>query len=173
MQKKMKKSLICMAVFFISIASFSQHQQGTVLKLNFKEFEPYLQKNNDTLYVINFWATWCVPCREELPAFQEAYEKFTGQKVKIFLVSLDFPNQVDSRLIPFIKANNLKPEVILLDDPRQNEWIDKVDPQWTGAIPFTVIYGPGFRKSYPQPFKNDELYSIIQHKLKKNETHMF
>jgi thiol-disulfide isomerase/thioredoxin len=156
-----------MILLILSMPGFSQPWGKEVQKLNFKEFEPYLQKNNDTVYVINFWATWCVPCREELPVFQGAYEKFSGQKVNILLVSLDFPNQINSRLLPFVEENHLKPKVILLDDPRQNEWIDKVDPQWSGSLPFTIIYGPGFRDSYPQPFKNDELYSIIQYKLKK------
>ena len=142
------------------------HQSyGQLKKLNFTQLEPYLQQQNDTVYIVNFWASWCVPCREELPAFEKVREKYIDRKVKMVLVSLDFPNQVESRLLPFIRKNNLKSEVILLDDPNQNKWIDKVDPKWSGGIPFTQIYGKGFRESYERSFRFNELDSIINLKL--------
>jgi len=107
---------------------------------NFDQIEPLFSKQNDTTYVINFWATWCKPCVEELPYFQQLHEKYAGQKVKVILVSLDFERQIKTKLIPFLKENNLGPEVALLLDGNENEWIDRVDPSWGGAIPVTVIY---------------------------------
>lgn len=162
----MKKSLTFITVLIFCTFTYSQEAK-TIKKLSFSQFEPYLLKNNDSIYVINFWATWCIPCREEMPILQKVHEQFKVQKVKVLLVSLDIPTQLESRLIPYIRTNKLTPEVILLDDPRQNEWIDKVDPKWSGAIPFTLIYGKGFRESYEKPFKGNELYTIIQNKLNK------
>jgi thiol-disulfide isomerase/thioredoxin len=142
-----------------------QSESNNIRKFNFKQFEPYLHKTNDTVYVVNFWASWCVPCREELPAFEKVREKYSGKKVKILLVSLDFPNQVNSRLLPFIHKNQIRSEIILLDDPNQNQWIDKVDPKWSGALPFTQIYRKDFRESYERSFRFNELDSIINLKL--------
>jgi thiol-disulfide isomerase/thioredoxin len=136
-----------------------------IKKFDFKQFEPYLQKNNDSIYVINFWASWCIPCREEMPAFEMVRKKYAGKKLKVLLVSLDMPSQVESRLKPFIHTNNIQSEVILLDDPNQNEWIDKVDPKWTGTIPYTRIYGRGFKESYERAFQFKELDSIINLKF--------
>ena len=74
----------------------------------FEQLEPYLRRSSDTLYVVNFWATWCKPCVAELPHFEELYEKYKDQKVKVLLVSLDFKNQVASRLAPFMRERNLQ-----------------------------------------------------------------
>ena len=81
------------------------------------------------------------------------------------MVSMDFPNQVESRLIPFIEKQNMKNEVILLDDPRQNKWIPQVDEEWTGAIPATLIYRKNERNFYQKEFSFEELDKLIQTKL--------
>ncbi|MEL6356336.1 MAG: thioredoxin domain-containing protein, partial [Bacteroidota bacterium] len=57
---------------------------------NFDAIEPLFNQQNDTTYIVNFWATWCKPCVEELPHFQELNEKYAGQPLRIVLVSLDF-----------------------------------------------------------------------------------
>lgn len=141
---------------FLSITSFAQ-----VKEFNFNEFEPLLHKQTDTIYVVNFWATWCSPCVAELPYFEKVNQNFKSKKVKVLLVSLDFPKHKESRLIPFISKNNLKSEVVFLNDPDANAWIDKVDPNWSGAIPFTVIYNAKRRKYYEQSFTYDELQKEI------------
>ncbi len=138
---------------------------GQVQKVSYKQLEPYLQLESDTVQIVNFWATWCVPCREELPAFEKIREKYSDKKVKVLLVSLDFPNQAEKQLMPFIRKNNIKSKVMLMDDPHQNEWIDKVDPKWSGALPFTQIYSKGFRQSYERSFRFNELDSLINLKL--------
>ncbi len=56
----------------------------------FEDFEYLLEKDNDTTYVINFWATWCLPCVKELPEFEEINQHFKDKKFKMILVSLDF-----------------------------------------------------------------------------------
>lgn len=113
-----------------SSSSPSLHPELKVL--NFREFEPHLLKSNDTTYVINFWASWCVPCLEEMPAFQKLHEKYRNKKFKLLLVSLDVPSQVEKRLIPTISKYGLTAEVIVLDDPDFNSWINKVDKNWSG-----------------------------------------
>jgi thiol-disulfide isomerase/thioredoxin len=157
-------NLILLSVFS---AGFSQISvPNSVQVLNFEQFEPTLHRQTDTLYLINFWATWCAPCREELPAIQSMDEKYKNSKFKVILVSLDFPNQLESRLKPFIRDHHIKSTVILLNDPKQNQWIDKVDPSWSGEIPFTLMYSRTFRESYAKSFTLGELDSIIHLKIK-------
>jgi len=132
--------------------------QGIKVKsFDFKSIEPYLKKNNDTTYVINFWATWCEPCVKELPHFEKLNESYVGKKVKVLLVSMDMPNKVETSLIPYIKKKNLKSEVLLLNDPDANAWIDKVDKTWSGAIPATIIYNTDTRTFYERSFTYTEL----------------
>lgn len=163
----MKKLYLVTFLLLTWIAGHGQVGNYPVQKLDFRHFEPYLHQNNDTLYVVNFWASWCIPCREELPAFEKINQKYEGKKVKVLLVSLDFPNELNSRLVPFLRKNQIKSEVILLDDPKQNEWIDKVEPKWSGALPFTQLYQGNFRQSYERSFQISELDSLINLKINK------
>lgn len=92
--------------------------------------------NPDTTYVINFWATWCKPCVAELPSF-DSLSKLSN--VKILLVSLDFKEDLEKKVNPFLKSHNIKMECVLLDEINGNDFINKVDKTWTGAIPATLI----------------------------------
>ncbi len=139
----------------------------TVKSFDFNSFEPYLHQNDDTTYVINFWATWCLPCVKELPYFEQLNEKYKNQNVKVILVSLDLPKKVESNLIPFIKKKNLKSDIIHLNDPDANTWIEKVDKSWAGSIPATVIYnkkGRVFAEDSYSSLKEleEELLTIIK-----------
>lgn len=153
--KHMLKITYITLLFFMPFA-FIQAQQNVPV-YDFDGFEPYLHRDNDTTYVVNFWATWCKPCVKELPAFEELNRKYAGEKVKVLLVSLDFIRHYDSKLLPFIKERQIKSKVLLLNDPHSNRWIDKVSPEWSGAIPATVIYRGDKRAFYERSFSFDEL----------------
>ncbi len=132
-------------------------------KYSFDEFEPLLYRNNDTTYIVNFWATWCKPCVAELPYFEKLHDDFNNHKVKVLLVSLDFPKHIETKLIPFIRQRNLQPEVVVLDAPDPNSWIDRVSPEWSGAIPATVIYKGAKRGFFEQSFESfDDLVETIR-----------
>ena len=128
---------------------------------------PYLQKSNDTTYLINFWATWCKPCVEEMPAFMKINEEFDEKPFKILLVSLDFPGQIESRLIPFIQENEIDAEVIVLDDAASNQWIPKVNEKWSGSLPGTLIYNSEKREFYEKKLRYKELKSILSKFIKE------
>jgi thiol-disulfide isomerase/thioredoxin len=146
---------------FILIYAFTS-LSAQIPVMAFDEFEPHLHKTNDTTYVINFWATWCKPCIEEIPAFEELNRKFSDQPVKVLMVSLDFVRNLNSRLIPFIEKNNMKAEVILLNDPKSHIWIEKVSSNWTGSIPATIIYNRNKRSFYERTFTYDELENELR-----------
>lgn len=113
---------------------------GIPVYSKFDDIAPLLAQDNDTTYVVNFWATWCKPCVAELPYFTELSEKYAAQPVRILLISLDFPAQLQSRLVPFVEERALKSLVAVLLDGKYNDWIDRVSPEWSGAIPATLIY---------------------------------
>ncbi len=145
-------SLLVISALFPAIIVDAQ----VIKVVNFEEFQPIIQKNNDTTYVINFWATWCIPCVKELPYFEDINSEFKDRKFKMILVSLDFKSQMESSLIPFIEKKNIESEVILLSDPDANTWISMVNEDWTGSIPATIIY-------------NKDHYSFTEGSLTYNE----
>jgi thiol-disulfide isomerase/thioredoxin len=133
---------------------------------SFEDMEWVFNQQNDTTYVINFWATWCKPCVEEMPYFLELHNTYHGEKVKLILLSLDFKKQIENKLIPFIEKHKLEPEVIVLTDPDTNKWIPKVDEEWSGSIPATLIYNKNRRAFYEQSFESfEELNSILKSNL--------
>lgn len=157
-------ALLSAWLFFLP-ASTVNGGERTITVLNYNQLEPFLNQKNDTVYLVNFWATWCAPCVAELPAIKAVEEKYRNHKFKVLLVSLDMPGQLKSRLIPFLLSRKITSKVVLLDDPRQNVWIDKVDPNWSGELPFTLIYGKNFRESHSQAFDFKTLDLIVKQKL--------
>ncbi len=136
---------------------------GIAMYEKFNDIETIFRFKNDTTYVINFWATWCKPCIKELPYFEKVDSLYKDEKVKVILVSLDFPEKIESQLIPFVADNQIQSEVVVLLDGKYNNWIDKVSPEWTGAIPATYIYRGQKNKLIGNSFKNvDEIVDEIK-----------
>ena len=157
--------LILGLVVGLLFSSSSLSMPQTLRVLNFQELEPHLLKKTDTTYVINFWASWCTPCLEEMPAFQKLQEEHMDQKLKILLVSLDLPSQIEKRVIPTLDRFNITSEVIVLDDPDFNSWINKVSRKWSGSIPATLIYNQEQRSFHEGTFTYEELESAVLRKL--------
>ncbi len=129
----------------------------------FAEIASIFEQQTDSTYVINFWATWCKPCVEELPYFEQLHDQFAGEKIRVILVSMDFPNQIESKLIPFVKEHQLRSDVLALTDLDYNSWIDKVTPEWSGAIPVTMVYNAKERKFIDRQFKDaEELKQLVK-----------
>lgn len=139
-----------------------QHNQIEVPSYNFENFEKFLNIKDEEVYVVNFWATWCQPCVEELPYFESINTTYRHKGVNVLLVTLDSPNQVESRLFPFMEQHDIRSEVILLHDPNFNSWIPKVDPHWSGAIPSTLIYNKNQRRFYEKTFTLQELKTEVE-----------
>lgn len=96
-------------------------------------------QNPDTLYVVNFWATWCGPCVKELPEFDKMQQQFAGRPVKILLVSTDFKEDYPKKIASFVRKKKLQQEVIWLNETNANEFIPKIENSWGGSIPATLI----------------------------------
>lgn len=128
----------------------------------FDEFESRLSTESDTTFIVNFWATWCKPCVAELPYFLELEEDMKAEKIKLILVSLDLKRQIESKLIPFIQEKKISTEVVLLNDGKVNDWIDRVSPDWEGSIPATLIFNKSYSEFYEHEFESkEELVNII------------
>jgi thiol-disulfide isomerase/thioredoxin len=154
--------IIALAIAFSSCSGPNKEaKQQPIPIVDFDGLEPLLNRKNDTLYVINFWATWCTPCVKELPHLEAINAEYANKKVKVILVNLDFPNHYEDRLLPFIVEKGIKSKVIMLDDPNANRWINLVSPNWSGSIPATLIYNKDERKFFEKSFELDELKQII------------
>lgn len=164
---------LCMTRFFLILTFLflvsPVHSQTSAEKdlkiVDYKEFEPYLEGSDKKVKVVNFWATWCRPCIKELPYF-DALTSTHGNEVEVILVSLDLKKHIDSKLKPFLEKNPLKSEVVVLIDPHENEWIPKVDEQWSGSLPATLIIAGDKRKFFEGSMEEEKLLEELQPYLK-------
>ena len=119
---------------------------------NYSALEKEILSDKNTVYVVNFWATWCAPCVKELPHFEQLNSE--NKNVKVVLISLDFKNQFESKLIPFLKKKSIKSEVIFLSDTDYNSWLPLVDKNWSGSIPATLVIKNGNKFFVEKMFSN-------------------
>lgn len=161
MRKLYRLWLVAGGLLFIGMLNGSQAQ---VKEVEFNQLKQYLHKNNDTLYVINFWATWCKPCVAELPHFKKINRNFRKDRVSVILVSLDFSKNLDSKVKPFVQKRKIKSRVFFLHQPRGDDWMTTLDPDWSGAIPATLFIknGGNARAFYEKEFQYQELHNIVK-----------
>lgn len=170
--KMIKKSILFISFFLVLFSckkkvikevTVEETAKITSVKTyNYNQLKPFLERNDDKIYVINFWATWCAPCVKELPYFEKINKDYASKNVEVLLVSLDFPKQVEKKLIPFINKKKLQSEVVFLNDVNEDVWIKAIDESWSGAIPATIIYNKNKRKFYEQSFD----YETLENELK-------
>lgn len=159
------KRIVLLGVFALMVLIVTSCKQTdkelSIPTYDYVGLEPFLSKDNDTLYVVNFWATWCAPCVKEWPYFEKLSKEYKNQKLDVLMVSLDFPNQLDKSLYPFVKNRKSDLKVVLLDDPAQNVWIDKINSGWSGAIPATLVYKGKNRIFIEGPVDYSDLVNAI------------
>lgn len=131
---------------------------------NYAALEKAVLNDNKTTYVVNFWATWCAPCVKELPHFEQLNSE--NKKVKVVLVSLDFKDQYESKLLPFLKKKSIVSEVVLLTDKDYNAWLPQVDKEWSGSIPATLIIKNGKKVFAEKMFSSyEELNEYVNNSI--------
>lgn len=155
----MIKKLLLFSAFF-SVAHFSIGQRAEMVKL--ERLQNEITSSSDQVLVYNFWATWCAPCVKELPLFEKLNQN--NKEVKITLVSMDIdldPNP--EKIYKFIERKKIQSRVIILDAVDPNSWINKIDKNWSGALPATLILNTktGVRRFVNKALKEGELETLI------------
>jgi thiol-disulfide isomerase/thioredoxin len=129
------------------------------------QIERWKNADTDTVYVFNFWATWCGPCVEEMPEFIKLDKTYADQKVKVMLISTDFKRNVESGVKPFVRKKKIENLAFFMDEPNPNNYINAVDSTWSGAIPATLVWSK--RKGVSQFFEKKLTYEELEAAVKK------
>ncbi|HEY0741469.1 MAG TPA: TlpA disulfide reductase family protein [Chryseosolibacter sp.] len=147
-------------LMLVALSAFGQ--DAKIVKL--ADLQALINKKSDNIQVVNFWATWCGPCIKEMPLF----EKVTAENrpgVKVTLVSMDLDlNPNPEKVYKFIERKNIKSEVLLLDEKDPDAWISKIEKEWSGSLPATIVINQktGHRKFVGKELHEGDLERLIE-----------
>lgn len=149
-------------VFAFFLPAWVFAQDARIIRLS--DLQKVMEEKSQEIQVINFWATWCGPCVKELPYFEQLNAE-ARPGVSVTLVSLDLdldPNP--DKVYGFISRKNIQSEVLLLDERDPNSWINKIDREWSGALPATLLinHRTGARKFIGRALRAGELEKYLE-----------
>jgi thiol-disulfide isomerase/thioredoxin len=163
MERPFRLSLVTLLFAGLLCGSTTLRSQDFIIYDNLEQLQARIDRAGDTTLLLNFWATWCKPCVEELPCFDELREYYGPQNIQIVLVSLDFKSQLEKKFIPFLKQQKLKSEVVMMADQDLNTWIPMIYEDWDGAIPATLVIKGKKRRFTVGKFENfEELETFVR-----------
>lgn len=125
-------ALTCAALLFALPASGQ-----AVKKIDGEEFKRVMTPAGRPL-LVNFWATWCEPCREEFPALVKLDAEYEG-RVDVITVSLDFEEELTTGVPKFLKEMKATMPTYLLVTADETAAIAAVSKDWSGGLPFTIL----------------------------------
>jgi len=111
--------------------------------------EQKLKESKGKVVVVNLWATWCPPCRAELPDLNAFYKEADKDKIAFLSLSVDDPEEVEKTVRPFVAKQHLAFPVYVLKDPDLDELSKKLGVELDGAIPTTIVYNREGKPSKP------------------------
>lgn len=119
--------------------------------------------------IFNFWATFCKPCIEEIPYFQEIVKSYNEKGVDLILVSVDMPELYPKRIEYFVSKFNFTANVVYLDETNADLFCPVVDLKWSGAIPATLFVNnnTGYRSFFENQLTRQKLTDEIEKMIKE------
>lgn len=153
----MKKTLfISLIILLAGSVGFGQD----VKKIKVTDLEKVIAESKGPM-IINFWATFCKPCMEEIPHFQKLQIKYEKDGLKVLFVSLDLQDDYPAKVNAFVKKRKMTST--WLDETNADYFCPKIDKTWSGAIPATLFINNGnsHRKFIEESISEEDLEKEI------------
>ena len=143
----------------VGVLAADQHRSRIVAPITVKGLEQLIHQRNGKVLLLNVWATWCKPCIEEFPDLIRLHRTYRDSAVDIVAISVDYPDEVDSKILPFLDSLNVSFKVFVADLQKQEDLINALNPSWSGAVPATFVYDAhGQRTAFLLGKKNFEIF---------------
>lgn len=159
----MKKIYFIIGIFLFSISANSQ----SILKWKMTALEEYIN-TSETPVIINFWATYCGPCLEEIPYFLDLTKKYEEEGVKLILVSLDFEESYPDKIRNFTNKRKFAAPIVWLDETDADYFCPVIDKSWSGVMPATLFVNnkTGFRSFFEEQMSKERVEEEINKLIK-------
>jgi thiol-disulfide isomerase/thioredoxin len=105
-------------------------------------------ERNGKILLLNIWATWCAPCVAEFPDLKKLSQTSDTASVEVVAISADYPDEVDTKIIPFLRKTNVSFRVYVAKFEHQEDFINAVNRSWSGALPASLIYDSHGNESF-------------------------
>jgi thiol-disulfide isomerase/thioredoxin len=153
------KTFLVFPFLFSAIAVQSQQ----VKSVKITELEKTI-KESKTPLIVNFWATFCVPCLQEIPYFQEIASQYKSNDVSLVFVSLDMKEAYPVKVNNMAKKLNLTYPVVWLNETNADYFCPRIDTTWTGGMPSSLFVNnaTGYHKFLEEPLSKEKLEKEIQ-----------
>ena len=127
------------------------------------ELEKIIAESRTPL-VVNFWATWCKPCVEEIPYFMKEVKAHMPDSVQLVLVSLDMKEQFPEGVRSFIHERKFEGIFYWLDETDADYFCPRIDQSWSGVIPATLFINnkTGYRSFVEAKLPEEKLKQAIR-----------
>lgn len=117
----------------------TDNKDSLLVPLDVASFRRLVSSLRDTVVMVDFWATWCAPCRAELPGWVALERRLAPQGVRLLVVSVD--DSVDERTaVQFLDSIGAPTPRYIKRTMRDAAFIDAIDTAWSGALPALFIY---------------------------------
>jgi thiol-disulfide isomerase/thioredoxin len=127
-------------IIFSFLFAINLAAQITVEKVDKAGLAKIIKERNDKVLLLNIWATWCAPCREEFPDLNKIAGEYGSKNVEVIGISIDFSEDIKSKVIPFLKKQKANFVNYVSAFKNDEELIYFVNKDWNGALPATIIY---------------------------------
>ncbi len=161
-------AIICCAIAILTCKAGKTQQLQNPVKIKIADYEKLIAESKKPL-VVNFWATFCIPCIQELPYFLEAAKKYSKDSMQLILVSLDLEDEYPAGIKKFMEKHKINVPVYWLDETNADYFLPKIDAKWEGAIPATVFINnaTGYRRFVGDKISEEQLTAYIRELLQK------
>ena len=142
--------------------------QVVVEPLNETDLARLISDRAGKVLLLNVWATWCVPCKEEFPDLVKLATKYKGTDFEFAVISVDYPDETDSKIKPFLQQLAPNFPVYVRDFEDEQAFINHLNQQWSGALPATFVFdSTGKQRVFLQGKQDyDSLESALQAAVK-------
>lgn len=117
-----------------------------LLPLDEAVYQKLIASAKGKVLLVNFWATWCEPCRAEMPALAKLAASFRAQGFQLVTVSADEPED-EAAARQFLRQSGVQGPAYLKRVKNDDAFIASVDPKWSGALPALILFNRAGRKA--------------------------